>query len=254
MANLDQIKYFNERFGKTSPLTQKKMLFSINESLDSDNLKKAISASIEDLGSGFSAYLDKGMSVNATLLFIDVSNFSTTQSTLTGAAISDFFDEYYDIVIPIIYKYGGEIDKIMGDGIICLFAPPFLTILPEERRKNANKCAEEIVKTTKCTKFASKVAIHSGDIKYFKNKSGYYKEYTIVGKPLTELFRLESISNDCCINFYEDSAVHDLHKEDIQRNSWIRLAMDNPYVGPYQKHSITGLKGVDYKAFYSKEI
>jgi class 3 adenylate cyclase len=253
MANLDQIKYFNERFGKNSPLTQKKLLFSINESLDPDNLKKAISNAITDLGSGFNLYLEKGMSVDATLLFIDISNFSTTQASLNGDAISDFFDEYYDIVIPIIYEYGGEIDKIMGDGIICLFAPPFLTILPEERRKNANKCAEEIVKKTKDTKFASKVAIHSGAIKYFKNKSGYYKEYTIVGKPLTELFRLESISYEGSINFFANSPIHELHKPEIEKNNRISMMYTKLY-GPYERHNVIGLKGISYSAYYSKKI
>ena len=33
-------------------------------------------------------------------------------------------------------------------------------------------------------------------INYFKNKSAFYNELTIVGKPLTELFRLESISEN----------------------------------------------------------
>lgn len=253
MANLEQIKYFNERFGKESSLTRKTKLFSINESLDPDNLKKAISNAITELGSGFNVYLEKGMSVDATLLFIDVSNFSTTQASLTGDAISDFFDEYYNIVIPIIYKFGGEIDKIMGDGIVCLFAPPFLTILPEERRKKANECAEEIVKATKNTKYASKVAIHSGEIKYFKNKSGYYKEYTIVGKPLTELFRLESVSNDGCINFFADSEIHKIHKETITKNN-ITGQMYGFRYGPYSRYNVDGLKGVSYSAYYSKKI
>lgn len=254
MANLEQIKYFNEKFGKSSPLTSKKVLFSINESLDPDNLKKAISASIAELGSDFADYLDKGESVDAALLFIDITNFSTKQSTLSGDDLSAFFDEYYDLIIPIIYKYGGEIDKIMGDGIICLFAPPFLTDSPEERRLKANACGEEIVSVTKNSKFASKVAVHSGMIKYFKNKSGFYKEFTIIGKPLTELFRLESISNDSCINFYEECDIHDLHKDDIQLNTWLRLAMGNSSLGQYSYQTIIGLKGVTFKGFYSKEL
>ncbi len=253
MANLEQIKYFNERFGKNSPLTREKKLFSINESLDPDNLKKAISMSIAELGESFTEYLEKGMNTDAALLFIDVTDFSTKQSDLIGDQISDFFDDYYNLVIPIIYKYGGEIDKIMGDGIICLFAPPFLTDSPEERRLKANACAEEIVKVTKTTKFASKVALHSGCIKYFKNKSGFYKEYTIVGKPLTELFRLESVSNDGCINFYADSAIHELHKESITKNNITGL-MNNKLYGPYSRYNNINLKGVSYSSFYSKKI
>jgi class 3 adenylate cyclase len=253
MANLDQIKYFNERFNKPSSLTRKQVLFSINESLNPSNIKKAISNSLASLGVDFTKYLDNGVNVDATLLFIDISDFSTKQSTLNGDQISDFFDEYYDIVIPIIYKYGGEIDKVMGDGIVCVFAPPFLIISPGERRRNANSCAEEIVKVTKGSKFSSKAAIHSGDIKYYKNKSGYYQEYTIVGKPLTELFRLESVSNDNCINFYADSPIHDLHKSAIEKNNMLSIMYTMPY-GPYSRHNVVELKGVSYSSYYSKKI
>lgn len=253
MANLEQIKYFNERFGKKSPITQKKMIFSINESLDPENLKKAISSSIADLGPFYTIYLEQGKSAQAVLLFIDISNFSTLQNGLTGNQISEFFDQYYDVVIPIIYKHGGEIDKIMGDGIICLFAPPFSVTTPEKRLFNANECAEEIVKVTKNTKFASKVAIHSGSINYFKNKSGYYNELTIVGKPLTELFRLESISHEGSINFFANSPIHELHKPEIEKNIRIGFMYTMLY-GPYERHNVIGLKGVSYSAYYSKKI
>ena len=45
--------------------------------------------------------------------------------------------------------------------------------------------------------------MHCGTINYFKNKTGLYHEFTMIGKPLTELFRLESVSIDERINYYE---------------------------------------------------
>lgn len=83
-----------------------------------------------------------------------------------------------------------------------------MNILVEKCCENVNICVEEIVKVIKGIKFVSKVVIYLGDIKYFKNKFGYYKEYIIVGKLLIELFWLELVSNEGCINFYVDFLIY----------------------------------------------
>ena len=72
--------------------------------------------------------------------------------------------------------------------------------LQEDCIKEADKCAKKIIRETYNNKFESKIAFHFGRINYFKNKSAFYNELTIVGKPLTELFRLESVSKNLRIN------------------------------------------------------
>src|SRR5690606_7250516 len=114
--------------------------------------------------------------------------FSTIHNELEGEDIGEYFDKYYDIIIPLIYRYGGEVDKIIGDGIICVFGPPFSSIALQDNIANADRCSREIITETKNTEYSSRVAIHSGSINYFKNKTGLYKEFTVVGKALTELF------------------------------------------------------------------
>jgi class 3 adenylate cyclase len=118
MANLDLIKYLNTCYGKSIPLQFERKCFSLNESLDPENIQKAISDSIASLGPEFTIYFDYGLPADVVLLFIDVCDFSERYSDLNGEEIGEYFDKFYDIVIPIIYEFGGEIDKIMGDGII----------------------------------------------------------------------------------------------------------------------------------------
>jgi hypothetical protein len=203
MANLELIKKLNKKYNKTSPFTSSTKSFSLNESFDTTNIEASIQNNIRALGSNFSTYFDEGKDADVVLLYIDVCDFSIRFEHLNGKEISQYFDEYYDKIIPIIYKYGGEIDKIIGDGIICIFGQPFLTKSLKECINEADKCAKEIIKTTyNSNKFESKIAFHFGKINYFKNKSGFYNELTVVGKPLTELFRLESISNNERINYF----------------------------------------------------
>ena len=52
------------------------------------------------------------------MLFIDISNFSTKTINYTPRQISKVLDEYYEQVMPAIYTYNGEVEKVMGDGIV----------------------------------------------------------------------------------------------------------------------------------------
>lgn len=253
MANLNLIKSLNERYIKNSPIRDYDEPKFTNESFDTSKLEKAFQDEIANLGPNYTGYFDFGFPVHAVLLFIDICDFSTRNGDLKGKDLADYFDTYYDIIIPKIYEYGGEIEKIIGDGIICVFSPPFLDKELAELLELANDCAVELIGITKGTNFTSKVAIHSGEINYFKNKSEFYNEYTMIGKPLTELFRLESVSDNECINFYAASEVYELHKEKIDKNNMMRIMYNIPY-GPYNRHNILGLKGIDYSAYYSLKI
>lgn len=168
--------------------------------------KSIDSRALSNLGTNYEEYFLRGTEINICLLFIDVCNFSTKFGNFSGKEVSDYFQGYYDIIMPIIFKYEGVIDKVIGDGIIAIFGKPFINKSPLECFPHADLCAKEILISTNNTRFSSKVAFHSGKIRYFKNTSGY-EEYTVIGKPITELFRLESISMDQSINYYNRSVV-----------------------------------------------
>lgn len=249
MANLEQIKKLNEEYGKTSPIRSYTKTFAINEAIDKDNIKKAINDSIAVMGPEYSRYFDFGLPAEAVLMFIDVCDFSTRFDHFNGEQISEFFDKYYDLIIPIIYEHGGEIDKIIGDGIVCLFAPPFQDEDLLFNIEKANLCAKKIIKSTKGTEFSSKVAIHSGEINYFKNKSGLYNEFTVIGKPLTELFRLESISINDRVNYFDDTEIRKFYdgRFTMDGDSSPTCIIPWTHIGSL----INDLKGVEYKQFFS---
>lgn len=245
MANLEQIRSLNIQYNKNSPLTEDYVPL-LNEAFDPDRIEKGFNDSVINLNPTYTGYFEFGLPAQVTLIFIDVCSFSTRFSGLDGDAISEFFDEYYKLVIPIIYKHNGEIDKIIGDGIIAVFGPPFSLLTFDENIKMASKCSKAIIAATANTRFESKIALHAGFINYFKNKSGLYNEYTIIGKPLTELFRLETISEDNSINYYQDTDVSAYYDKMIRTTQDTQIL--TKYI-PWQlaKKNIPYLKGVSFK-------
>ncbi len=251
MANLDLIKKLNEEYGKSSKIRRETKLFSLKESLDPGKIEKALPDALSNMGPSYTSYFDLGLPADVTLLFIDICDFSTRYSHFEGEQIADYFDQYYDIVIPIIYKYGGEIDKIMGDGIICVFGPPYLENILKDNIRKGNDCAKEIIKKTKGTKFSSKIAFHSGTINYFKNKTGLYKEFTMIGKPLTEIFRLESVSFNERINYYSETDIREFYEERFN-NSLSSSGGSGIVDWSHTDHLLPkSLKGIDYTDFHT---
>tara|TARA_R110001599_G_scaffold280408_1_gene481610 strand:+ start:5889 stop:6650 length:762 start_codon:yes stop_codon:yes gene_type:complete len=247
MANLEQIKRLNEAYGKTSPLLEYSEKGYVSEAIDPKIIKKGFSNPIADLGPSYYGYFEAGLPASVALLFIDVSSFSTKMANANGEEIAEYFDKYYDIIIPLIYKHGGEVDKVMGDGIICLFGPPFLENNINDNIMNADQCAKDIIDDTLNTEFASKVALHSGEINYFQNKTGLYHEYTMIGKPVTELFRLESISEDNSINFYSDST----YGQNINLKGRMQqlAAIHVDWMISDKKQIPAGIKGIDFQHY-----
>nr|WP_255366954.1 adenylate/guanylate cyclase domain-containing protein [Mucilaginibacter sp. OK268] len=150
-------------------------------------------------------YFENQQSARLVMLFIDITGFSTKCKEFTNSELAKYLNAYYDLIIPAIYALGGEIEKIMGDGIIAIFGEPFLQDNIDTLFEKADQCAKNVVMLTKGTNKQVKVAIHEGNIMYYKNKSINYPEYTIIGRPLTELYRLESVAKDKSISFYRVS-------------------------------------------------
>lgn len=157
------------------------------------------------------------------LLFIDITSFSKKFADRSADQIGSLLDRYYEKVIPIIYMFEGEIEKIIGDGIIAVFGPPFLTA--EHNAKpyyiiHAQACSGKIIHDLKGTDMEVKVAAHFGTIIYYSNPSVSYTDYTIVGNTLTELFRLESASHNNSFNYFKDTEI------DIQQNVFARILQE----------------------------
>ncbi|WP_336689829.1 MULTISPECIES: adenylate/guanylate cyclase domain-containing protein [unclassified Chryseobacterium] len=183
-------------------------------------------------------YFEEGRDEDVALLFIDITSFSKRISGWNNVNIKNYLDDYYRRIIPIIYKHKGEIEKLMGDGIICVFGKPFLQVDSPKYVHHAERCAEEVIKEFHSSDKNVKVAIHKGSVTYYKVPGEEYGEYTMIGQPITELYRLESVSISNAINFFTRSAYDKL--------GWGKsiFSVKNLF---FEELEIPDLQGVDFK-------
>lgn len=203
MPNLDQIQALRDKYSKETYNRVKTLeLKFLNESFNKSLYDIEASFKFQNIDDHIIPFFEKQQSADIILLFIDITDFSKKCSSLTNLALSQYLDNYYDIVIPMIYKHGGEVEKIIGDGIICVFGEPFLSKSKDQLLEKADQCAKDIIIELKGSDKEVKIALNDGMIMYYKNKTQNYPEYTMIGNPLTELFRLESVSINNSINYF----------------------------------------------------
>lgn len=255
MPNLNQIYSLKEKFHELN--TRDKLVRSyieetktrgvLKKAFDSSKINESVSETrafsflLENLNPSkpdFIKYFDEAREEDVALLFIDITSFSKTISGWPSNKIKMYLDGYYKEAIPIIYKNGGEIEKLMGDGIICVFGKPFLDLEDPEYVYKAEDCAEAIIKKFYDSDKNVKVAIHKGAINYYKVPGEYYGEYTIIGQSITDLYRLEGVSVPNAINFYTDSSYDYL--------GWGRSRFYKKNIS-CQEFDIKNLQGVDFK-------
>ena len=71
-----------------------------------------------------SATTDAEERKTVTILFVDVSGFTALSEKLDPEEVRNIINACFDHLVPMVQKYGGVIDKFIGDEIMALFGAP----------------------------------------------------------------------------------------------------------------------------------
>lgn len=259
MPNLQQLINLKNRYGNSSLSNLRKQDAEILfESFDPKKIEKGFknvelnlatkSFSFPEFkANGYVDYFLQRKRANVVLLFIDITGFSKKFSNRNSDELVKYLDAYYSKVIPLISYYGGEIEKIMGDGIICVFGEPFLQEDKTALHELAESCSRKIISELFNTDYSVKIALHFGEIMYYQNPSDSYYEYTMIGNAITEVFRLESIAKPNSISFFGNTLMHKMQKfyiySEEQRPSMQRVSAPPQWI--LKNGGECNLQGVD---------
>ncbi|MEN6350188.1 MAG: adenylate/guanylate cyclase domain-containing protein [Syntrophomonas sp.] len=59
-----------------------------------------------------------------TVLFVDLSGFTPLSESLPPEQLVEILNEYLELVIKVVYKFEGTIDKFIGDAVMVIFNAP----------------------------------------------------------------------------------------------------------------------------------
>ncbi len=73
------------------------------------------------LSEGFS---EEGVELEVSVLFCDVRDFTSFAAKAEAKEVVARLNEMFEIVVPIISRRGGHVDKFVGDGLLAVFGAP----------------------------------------------------------------------------------------------------------------------------------
>ncbi len=79
---------------------------------------------------------------DAIIILTDIKNFSTLVSVSDPEELNDLMSKYYTNARELVFKYGGILDKFIGDAVLAIFNYP---IKDESSFTNATKFCAELV-------------------------------------------------------------------------------------------------------------
>jgi adenylate cyclase len=160
----------------------------------SPNVASALMNDLEKVNLG-------GSHVEATVLFADISGFTTLSEGLEPEEINTLLNEYFTLIDQVAGKHNGHIDKYIGDCAMILFGVP---LQDKEHGLNGVQCAVEIQQMIQ--KFNNNrrkqdlitvefsIGINSGTMLAGNMGSERRMEYTVVGNAVNLASRLSSIA------------------------------------------------------------
>ena len=165
--------------------------------------------------------------ITAVLWFSDLRGYSTLADTAEPSEIMPLLNDYADATISAIHEAGGDVLKLMGDGVLAMFPEssvpePSLAALRAEcdlRSRLAVLNAERSADRRPTTSVY--VGLHAGEVFYGNIGSRDRLDFTVIGPAVNEVSRIAGMCRSVDRSLLVSSEV----RETLDRNcarSWCR--------------------------------
>jgi adenylate cyclase len=132
-----------------------------------------------------------------TVMFADLSGFTALAEHLDPEEIHALINACFDELVPIIDRYGGTVDKFLGDAVLALFGAP---VAHENDPERALRAALEMVAALSAfnerhgTDLGLHFGINTGRVVAGRVGSRDRQDYSVMGDAVNVAKRLEESS------------------------------------------------------------
>ncbi|XIA63845.1 adenylate/guanylate cyclase domain-containing protein [Bradyrhizobium sp. TZ2] len=146
------------------------------------------------------------------VMFVDFRSFTAGARTRTPQEVVDRLDGAFAVLVEILDRHGGIVNKFLGDGFLALFGAPLHAPDPAHR---AVAAAREMLEANARVNEAASwplrigIGIHIGEVVAGSIGSPRRKEYTVIGDTVNFASRLEALNKDFNSQFLISEAVRD---------------------------------------------
>jgi len=151
------------------------------------------------------------------VMFVDFRSFTAGARARTPQQVVERLDGAFAILVDILDRHGGIVNKFLGDGFLALFGAPIET--PDAARHAVAAAREMLAANARVNDATSwplriGIGIHFGEVVAGNIGSPRRKEYTVIGDTVNFASRLESLNKEFNSQLLISSAVCDALGDD----------------------------------------
>jgi adenylate cyclase len=145
------------------------------------------------------------------VMFVDIRGFTAAARTRSPQQVVDRLDAAFAVLVEIIDRNSGIVNKFLGDGFLALFGAPFDD--PDAAHR-AVTAAREMLAAIEQHNIGSDwplrigIGIHLGDVVAGSVGSPRRKEYTVIGDTVNFASRIEGLNKEFGSQLLISDAVH----------------------------------------------
>ncbi len=147
--------------------------------------------------------LDENTRKTVTVMFVDIRSFSVLAETMEPEEVVSMLNEYFSIMVEIIFSHGGMLDKLVGDQIMAAFGHIEGDSNGVEQAVRAavdiQKANEKLMEKRKAAglkTFGIGIGINTGDAILGNVGSKNRQDYTLIGDMVNIAAKIERVTKE----------------------------------------------------------
>jgi adenylate cyclase len=172
------------------------------EALTRQRFQRLLSPAIAELVVSGEVEVEKGgQSRETSVFFSDIRGFTAMSEKRSAEEIVDMLNEYFELMVEVVFKYEGTLDKFVGDEIMALFGSPVSH--PDDAYRAVKVAVEQMhaLEEWNLVRVAEGeepitigIGINTGNVVAGYLGSSKALEYTVIGDVVNTASRLCSIA------------------------------------------------------------
>jgi len=156
---------------------------------------------------------------SVAVMFVDFRSFTAGARSRSPQEVVDRLDGAFAVLVEILDRHGGIVNKFLGDGFLALFGAPLEA--PDAAHSAVAAAREMLVANERINSATSwplrmGIGIHFGEVVAGNIGSPRRKEYTVIGDAVNFAARLEALNKELNSQFLISSAVREALGEAAQ--------------------------------------